>query len=82
MTNDLFNIKHIYYERNTLFRTERGREILRKHEGAKLTQVKSHWKIPELTENQDNIKQWNKIKREVLVLGIKKGLNPRPNARS
>lgn len=44
--------------------------------------VDSHWKIPGLHGFEGNVDDWIKIKRNVLVLGIKSSLSVRPNARS
>lgn len=60
----------------------RGREILARFPAAELVEVASHWKIPELTEDPEVAADWLRMKREVLVLGVKKGLAPRPNGRS
>src|SRR4051794_20253243 len=79
--DDLLQIKEIYLEpevRN--FR--RGQDILAKYPAAKLIEVPSHWKIPELHGNQGSIEEWTKIKRNIVILGIKKSLSCRPNTRS
>ncbi len=77
----LINIQEIYHEPNIdLF--HRGREIIEKFPEAKLTEVPSHWKIPQLHGNEGSIDDWIRIKRNVLVLGVKKGLACRPNTRS
>jgi DNA repair photolyase len=44
--------------------------------------VDSHWKIPSLHGNEGSAEDWLKIKRNVLVLGVKKSLSMRPNGRS
>lgn len=77
----LIDIKEIYLEpeiKNYL----RGQEILAKYPDAKIIEVPSHWKIPELHGNAGSIDDWIKIKRNVLILGIKKSLAARPNTRS
>lgn len=78
---DLLNIKEIYLEPEVR-NYKRGEEILAKYPEANLIEVASHWKIPELHGNQGSIEDWTKIKRNVLVLGIKKSLSCRENTRS
>jgi spore photoproduct lyase family protein len=60
----------------------RGREILNRYPDAKRILVPSHWKIPELHGNEGSAEDWVRIKRDTLVLGVKKGLSLRPNGRS
>jgi spore photoproduct lyase family protein len=60
----------------------RGMEILRRYPEAKIIEVPSHWQIPELHGNEGSVEDWMKIKRNVLILGIKKSLTARPNERS
>ena len=45
-------------------------------------EVESHNRIPELYGDETNVNRWVRIKREALVLGIKKSLTARPNGRS
>ena len=59
----------------------RGREVLARFPEAERIEVASHWKIPQLSDPA-LAEDWLKIKREVLVLGVKKGLQMRPNGRS
>ena len=77
----LIDIKTIYLEPAVRGYT-RGREILARHPAAKLVEVPSHWKIPNLHGNQGSAEDWLQIKRDVLVLGVKKALSMRPNGRS
>jgi spore photoproduct lyase family protein len=79
--SDLIDIKEIYLEPEVRNYT-RGQEILAKYHDAHLVEVTSHWKIPELHGNHGSIEDWTKIKRNVLILGIKKSLSARPNTRS
>ena len=58
----------------------RGREILARFPDAERVPVRSHWNIPDL--RQGDPERWLAQKREVLVLGVKKGLQMRPNGRS
>lgn len=77
----LIDIKEIYLEPEVI-KYSRGREILSKYNQAKLIEVPSHWKIDSLHGNEGSIEDWIKIKRNVLVLGVKKALAARPNSRS
>lgn len=77
----LLNIKEIYYEK-AILDYDRGQQILAQHSDAKLIEVPSHWNIPELHGNSESAEDWNRIKRTVLVLGVKKSLQCRPNCRS
>lgn len=77
----LLNIDTIYHEPAALEHT-RGQDILRQYPEAKLIEVPSHWNIPELHGNAGSVDDWNLIKRTVLVLGVKKSLQCRPNTRS
>ncbi|ULH18287.1 spore photoproduct lyase family protein (plasmid) [Deinococcus sp. KNUC1210] len=60
----------------------RGQEILSRFPEAERIEVASHWNIPGLHGNAGLVKDWLKIKRHVLVLGIRKSLTLRPNGRS
>jgi len=59
----------------------RGREVLARFPDAERVEVQSHWKIPELSDPA-LAEDWLRVKREILVLGVKKGLAMRPNGRS
>ncbi len=78
---DLLDIQTIYIEPE-IKNYPRGREILEKYPAARLIEVPSHWKIPELHGFAGSADDWIKIKRHTLVLGIKKSLACRPNTRS
>ncbi|MFE3583599.1 spore photoproduct lyase family protein [Streptomyces vinaceus] len=60
----------------------RGREVLARFPDARVIDVDSHWRIPDLHGNEGNLERWVRIKSEVLVLGEKKTLATRPNGRS
>ena len=60
----------------------RGKEILARFPGATLVEGESHQRIPELNGDETNVNRWVRIKREALVLGVKKTLAARPNGRS
>ncbi len=61
---------------------ERGREILARFPEARRVDIRSHWNIPGLHGNAGSAEDWIKIKRTVLVLGVRKGFEVRPNGRS
>ena len=77
----LIDPKRIYLE-PAVREYARGREVLARFPDAELVEVASHWKIPELSADPDLAADWLRLKREVLVLGVKKGLAMRPNGRS
>jgi spore photoproduct lyase len=60
----------------------RGMEILARYPDAELTEVPSHWNIPGLHGNAGLVKDWVRLKKSVLVLGVRKGFPVRPNGRS
>ncbi len=78
---DLLDIKTIYLEPEVR-NYKRGQEILSKYSDATLIEVPSHWKIPELHGFAGSAEDWIRIKKQVLVLGIKKSLTCRINTRS
>jgi spore photoproduct lyase family protein len=78
---DLLDIKEIYMEPEVID-YQRGREILHKYADAKIIEVPSHWKIPELHGFEGSVEDWIKHKKNILILGIKKSLSARPNTRS
>ena len=80
-TGRLLDVGRIYLE-PAVREHARGREILDRFPGAELVEVASHWQIPELHGNAGNVADWLRIKRETLVLGVKKSLSLRPNGRS
>ncbi len=60
----------------------RGRAILDRFPGAEQVEVESHWRIPALFNDPSSVENWLRTKRDVLVLGVKKGMTMRPNGRS
>lgn len=78
---DLLDIQTIYLEPEVRNYT-RGQEILNKYPAAKLIEVPSHWKIPELHGFAGSADDWININRHILVSGVKKSLSCRPNTRS
>ncbi len=81
LLKSLIDIRAIYLE-PAVPEYGRGREILAKYPDAERIEVSSHWQIPSLHGNEGSAEDWLRIKREVLVLGIKKSLSFRPNGRS
>lgn len=77
----MVDITRIYYEPDAA-ELPRGREVLERWPDATLVEVPSHWQIPELHGDETNARRWVRIKREALVLGVKKSLAARPNGRS
>ncbi len=60
----------------------RGQAILARFPRAERVEVDSHWRIPALFNDPSSVEDWLRIKRDVLVLGVKKGMTMRPNGRS
>src|SRR3954453_21528887 len=81
LPKQLIDIKKIYLE-PAVRGYARGQQILAQHPNAELIEVASHWKIPSLHGNEGSVEDWLRIKRNVLVLGVKKALTMRPNGRS
>ncbi len=81
MTNQLLAISTIYYE-PAILDYPRGQEIFARYPGVERIEVASHWNIPELHRNEELIEDWNKVKRNVLVLGVKKTVKCTPFYRS
>ena len=77
----LLDIQAIYLE-PAVREFRRGQQILESFPKAEQIEVASHWKIPGLFGFEGNVADWNKIKRNVLVLGVKKSLRAEPNSRS
>src|SRR4051812_23021596 len=75
----LLDIRTIYLEPE-VESFVRGREILNRFPQAVRVPVTSHWRIPALREADPA--DWNRSKRDTLVLGVKRGLPFRPNGRS
>jgi spore photoproduct lyase len=75
------DIRRIYVEPEAAA-LPRGKEVLARFPDADLVEVQSHQRIPELYGDETNVARWVRIKREALVLGVKKSLAARPNGRS
>ncbi|SDC47806.1 spore photoproduct lyase family protein [Belnapia rosea] len=79
MSAPLLDIRRIYCE-PAAAALPRGQAILARFPAVERIEVASHWRIPELREAEPE--EYLRPKREVLVLGVKKGLAFRPNGRS
>lgn len=79
--DQLLDVTRIYAE-PAAASLPRGQQILARWPAAELVEVASHWQIPELHGDEANVARWVRIKREALVLGVKKSLTARPNGRS
>ena len=77
----LLDVSTIYHE-PAVREYERGRQVLARFPDAERVEVESHQRIPELYGDETNVRRWVRIKREALVLGVKKTLTARPNGRS
>lgn len=77
----LLNVTTIYHEPEVVD-YGRGRAILERFPDAERIEVPSHWNIPALHRNEELADDWVRVKRTTLVLGVKKGLQIRPNERS
>lgn len=77
----LLGVKAIYLEPRVRDYA-RGREILVRFPDAELIEVPSHWNIAGLHGNAGLVADWVRVKREVLVLGVRKTLAMRANGRS
>ncbi|BBX19159.1 spore photoproduct lyase family protein [Mycolicibacterium duvalii] len=77
----LLDITRIYHEPD-IERFPRAQQVLARFPAAERIEVPSHQANPGLYGNAGNVEDWVRIKREVLVLGEKKGLSARRNERS
>ena len=77
----LLDVTRIYAE-PAAAASPRGQHVIGRWPEAELVEVASHWQIPELHGDEANVARWVRIKREALVLGVKKSLTARPNGRS
>ena len=78
-----FNFKKIYVQKaiydDFIWRAN-AEKIIADYPDAEISEVESHWRIPELFDADAS--DWMRTKREVLVLGIKAGLTHQKNGRS
>ncbi|MDK1472704.1 spore photoproduct lyase family protein [Streptomyces sp. 549] len=77
----LLDVREVYAE-PAAAASVRGRQILARFPDARVVEVDSHWRIPELHGNEGNVERWVRVKSETLVLGERKSLTTRPNGRS
>ncbi|WP_221349216.1 spore photoproduct lyase family protein [Streptomyces beigongshangae] len=77
----MLDVREVYAEPAALD-SPRGRQIMARLPGVRVTEVASHWQIPSLHGNDGNIGRWARTKTETLVLGVKHKLVTRPNGRS
>ncbi|SEP79537.1 spore photoproduct lyase family protein [Microlunatus flavus] len=80
-TPPLLDITRIYAEPAALA-SPRGQQVAARWPDAEVVEVASHWRIPELHGDEENVRRWVRIKREALVLGELKTVRTRPNGRS
>ncbi|MCK8681114.1 spore photoproduct lyase family protein [Streptomyces lichenis] len=77
----LLDVREIHAEPAAAL-SPRGRQVIARFPGARLIEVGSHWNIPQLHGNEGNAERWVRVKRQTLVLGVRKSLTVRPNGRS
>lgn len=77
----ILEIKKIYVQ-NEAKKYARTHEILAEYPKAEVTEVDSHWKLDELNQNPELIREWTQVKAHTLVLGVKESIASRPNGRS
>lgn len=79
---DLLNIKTIYYEPKAILLT-RGQEIMDKFPNAeKFPITTDHKSIPQINKDETNLKIWNKVKENVLVIAKNRNTSIVPGERS
>lgn len=77
----LLDVREIYAEPAALA-SPRGRQVVARWPAARVVEVDSHARIPDLYGNEGNVDRWVRVKTETVVLGEKKSLTARPNGRS
>ncbi|MEU1129994.1 spore photoproduct lyase family protein [Streptomyces sp. NPDC005900] len=77
----MLDVREVYAEPAAL-ESPRGRQIMARLPGVRVTEVAGHWRIPSLHGNDGNVERWVRVKTETLVLGVKRQLVTRPNGRS
>lgn len=76
---ELLDIRTIFLQEDA--RNQRSEEIISRFPQANIIPVKSHWNIPQL-QDPDLVKNWNQVKKHVLVLGKIKSLKNTLSGRS
>lgn len=77
----LLHINRLYYDPKALS-YNRGKEVFDKYPNAEKVEVDSHWRIESLNEDPEQAKNWNQVKSNYLVLGVKESIASKPNGRS
>lgn len=77
----ILEIKKIYVQQEAK-KYQRTKEILAEYPEAEIVEVDSHWKLDELNQNPELIREWTQVKAHTLVLGVKESIASRPNGRS
>lgn len=77
----MFDIRKIFLQTKAKEYPATNR-ILADHPDAEIIEVASHWNIPQLHGNPDLAKDWCKVKREYLVLGVLSSMKFKDNGRS
>jgi len=77
----ILSIARIYFEAS-VWEYPVGRQIMEQYPDVERIEVASHWKISELHGNEGAVRDWVRNKRTVLVLGVRKSMQARPNGRS
>ena len=77
----ILEIKKIYVQQEAK-KYQRTKEILAEYPNAEVIEVDSHWKLDELNQNPELIREWTQVKAHTLVLGVKESIASRPNGRS
>ncbi len=81
LTDSMLKVGKIYLE-PSVPGYPRGQDILARFPDAERIEVPSHWNIPSLHGNEGSVEDWVRIKRDTLVLGVRKSLPVRVNGRS
>ena len=81
LTDSVLKVGKIYLE-PSVPGYPRGQDILARFPDAERIEVPSHWNIPSLHGNEGSVEDWVRIKRDTLVLGVRKSLPVRVNGRS
>jgi spore photoproduct lyase family protein len=77
----LLDVRTIYAEPGALA-LERGQQVVARWPGARVVEVPSATRIPDVHGDAVNVERWVRVKSEVLALGVRKTLTARRNERS
>lgn len=75
------DIRYIYSEYSCI-NDDGYSEVIKKFPRAEIKYINSHWRIPELHNNEELLKKWIQVKRHYLVLGRKRKFTYESNGRS